>query len=704
MHALATPLFLESWMRLALMALVLAWTWESARRAHDRSFGASSWSWTGCVVSTWTLACLLVPALVLGAIGQLRFELWLPGTALAATLLWLGRSHAPPPVVDPEPVPSLPFRMVLFGLVLARGLFSLRNPPADVDSYFYHLPMIANWITTHTLGAAISEPPEIGTYFPGNGELLQMAAIGSIGRETLVALPGVVSIALLGVATRSIALLAGASPAMSEVAALALAGGPGVLATTMGVRIDTMLAAWFAVALFAALRYRAFGGRAHLSVLLVAAGMLGGAKGNGPGFAGLLIVAALLGRDPRVGLAEVARAPVALATGLLLGGFWFVRNLIACGNPLFPASVQLGPIRWNGILSRELMTRTTQLAVWREGHWGHLTPANLVLFYGPAFCLLVVLAIVASIARVIARRGNGAREPEMSPRATGAPDAARARATRLTLAWLGAACVWVFLVSPYSGVSYPARDGRPAILSTDNMRYLLPAMVALLPLAAASLSHLRRPWLVITLFVAALVMGLRTMWGHVIPGVALAAVIGWFWPRVAGGLVRYRAGRLALAVACAGTLALAATVVEPFRVRICDLVWDGYADRYPNLPASLLERLRIGARDRPIACVGLKTRWYYYGRTLGSRPLYVPVATSWKRATRPFHFVPDPRDRAERALWLANLAHSHAAFVVLAPLGGDCANPPIESMWCAADTARFRPFARHGCVVAYAVR
>jgi hypothetical protein len=413
-----------------------------------------------------------------------------------------------------------------------------------------------------------------------------------------------------------------------------------------------------------------------------------------------LLLAALLGRDPRAGLAELARCPAGLASGLVLGGFWFARNLIACGNPLFPASVEMGPIRWQGILSRELMTRTTQIAVWREGHWGHFTPANLARFYGPAFCLLVVLGLLAWLVRSIARRRERARvaAPEAAPIASN-------RSIRLTLAWIGAACVWVFLVSPYSGVSYPARGGQPAILSTDNVRYLLPAVVALIPLAAAGLAGLRLPWLVTILAVVALVFGLRPMWGHVVPGIVLAAVVAYLWPRFAAKPARrYRAARMGLAVLFASAVALGISTVEPFRERICDLIWDSYVDRFPNLPAAVLARLEPEAGDRPIACVGLKTRWYYYGRSLSSRPTYVPVATPWVRASSPYHFVPDPRDKAEHALWLENLAHSRAAFVVVAPLGADCTGPPIESTWCATDTARFRPVARHGCVVAYAVR
>src|SRR5213075_1988531 len=116
---------------------------------------------------------------------------WAIATIAAVNILWAwsrGRrfERATDPARGVTPAPSPVFVIAIVGLAIGRAMFGLRNPPADIDTLVYHLPMVAFWFQSGSLGAPLTFPPSIGTYFPGNGELLQLWTVFALHRETLM--------------------------------------------------------------------------------------------------------------------------------------------------------------------------------------------------------------------------------------------------------------------------------------------------------------------------------------------------------------------------------------------------------------------------------------------------------------------------------------------------------------------------------------
>ena len=674
----STTSLIPTWAGLALSSGTLAWIWTSARSRVRRTHGPMAPDDAWCATMVWVALVITAAALVLGLLGRLAFLPWCGVVALAGLWLRVGGT-----AIEAEPnsarearndaPPSAWFLVLLGGFLLGRALFSLRNPPWDLDSLDYHLPMIAHWLSSGTLGVALQQPAASATYYPGNFELLQMWAIASARRDTFVYWPVILSIGVMAVAARRIALALGARRAVAEALALALVSAPGIAGMTKGLQADTYLAALLAVALRFGMRYRERGMTADAAVVLGALALAAGSRFTGPAFA--VVVVTLIALAPGAGARRRLAAPIGLwCVALLTGGFWLVRNTIACGNPLYPTEVLFGPLHLPGLLPHALMSRTTQLAVWREGYAGQLTPAHLYRFYGQSLSLIGAGLVLWAVGRLARRRDSAPRDGAAWP----------------ALAAFAAATFALYLVSYYSGVNWPPRDGRPAVLTVANVRYLLPGLVAVLPMAAVGLSMSA-----VTVFGAvALGLGLtawqlRASLSHVGPGLALAALLVGALRVPVPAALRARLLPLAVPIVLGLPLALAATATDAVRERASSQAWDDYRTRIHVLPGALATRVRALAAGRPVACVGLHTVYPLSGRTFSGRPVYAPVALTWREATDPWRFASDPRERADHARWLANLESARAALMVVAI--EDTLTPPVEWAWCAADSARFRP-------------
>ena len=687
---LTTPL-IQTGASLALSIGTLAWAWTSARSRVRRDHGAIEADDAWCATLVWTALTVTATGLILGILGRLSFLPWCGAVALASA--WLRRAGGSTPggagetqQADAPAAPSAWFLMLLGGYLLGRALFSLRNPPWDLDSLDYHLPMIAHWLSSGTLGVALHQPVASATYYPGNFELLQMWAVASAGRDTFVYLPVIFSIGVMAIAARRLAIGLGARRAVAEALALALASAPGIAGMTKGLQADTYIAALLALALRFGLRYRERGSSADAALMLAALGLTAGSRFTGPAFA--VAVVALIALMPGTGVRRWPAVPGWLwPTTLLVGAFWLVRNTIACGNPLYPAETVLGPLRLAGLLPHALMSRTTQWAVWREGYAGQLTVAHLYRFYGVSLILIGLGLALGWIARRTRANPAGSRAAPEWP----------------VLALFALASLALYLVSYYSGVNWPPRDGHPAVLTVANVRYLLPGLIALLPLAARGLSV--NSWIAggcVALGIGLYGWQLRSLSSHVLPGLVVAAAFLAALRIPFSAAARARWTPIALPFVLGLPLALAAITTDAVRERASSLAWDDYRARIHVLPGALATRVRSLADGRPVACVGLHTVYQVSGRTFRGRPIYAPVAIPWREATSPWRFATDPRERADRAQWLANLESARAALIVVAT--EDSLRPPIERAWCAADSTRFRLVARDQGDEVYEIR
>ncbi len=681
-------------LRLLVSLALLLWVWRRSASLSKRLLGDPPWDLSLCATALLTATAVLLPALLLGALGWLRDWAWAASVALAALLLprlALISPRAENAGAALGDAPSKVFCTVLGGLLLGRALFGLRNPPADWDSLQYHLPMVGYWIQSGALGVAFRSPPALGAYYPGNVELIQMWAALSIGRETFMSWPGILGLGLLALATRRASLLLGAGRFSAEVAALSVVAAPGILQLTLGTRIDLLHGAWAACAILFLLYAQAFAHAGSLALALLALGLLAGSKANGPPLALLLLGCQLWSTWRRSGWQTLRAQRWSVPLALGLGLFWLVRNFAAAGNPMFPMTLRLGALHLPGLTDPAALARTSQLWLWLHGYAGHLTAGNLIRVFGWAVPLLALIALVGVLRGIVGRAARPGTQPPARPM----PD-------RGWLIAFVAGSFALFLLSPFSGSFSAPAPGRPPGLNVDNLRYLMPTLVALLPLAAAAVSAWGAHAVLngaLTLLVA---LGCARFARHVLPGVLLAALAVALAPRIARGqmsAVAKPASMIGLALLLGG----AATLVDAHRERIVDRIWDGYLARTHNLPSDIIRQLRQEAAGRPIAIAGMDAWSAYYGRDLRGRPVYVSPSEPWRATSRPYHFPSAAEGLARRDLWLENLGRSGAAFVVIGPPQGHCEAMPPEAAWCSQDSVRFALVARSGCDLAYRV-
>jgi hypothetical protein len=684
------PLFWHVLPRLVTSAAILVWGGASARRAVRTRLGDAPWDVVLLGAASVFALALTLPALLLGACGQLREWTWALGAIAAFAIVRWAPFGEPAALLGDTSAPSAPFLVAIGGTTLGRMAFSLRNPPADWDSFHYHLPMIAAWMQSGSLGVPMHSPAPFGQYFPGGGELLETWMAWSTGRDTLISWVGILGLAVLALATARLSRVAGAHPAVAEAAALGLAGAPGVMQLTMGAKVDHLLAAWFAIALLFAFRFRENGRRAELAIAIATLGLVPGVKSTGPVYAAMVLLVALVGRGFGARWRALLASRAAIGVAIVSGGFWYARNALAAGNPLYPAELIVGGRELRGLMGQEALRRTMQAFVWMEGHGGHLTIRNALRYYGPGLggCALGVLAWLALAAPRLVR----APRPHVDQR--GAAFAA-----------LAFACAVFYLFTPFSGLYLPAERETTLYLNFDNLRLLLPTGIAVTPVAAAGLSALGAPISVALAIGALWFVGMGAKLSHIGPGIALAGTI-WIVRRTlrrGGAMPHWPAVRLAAIVVSALALAWAVARVDPLREKGEAMAWDGHLTHIHNLPWARLREVRAEAAGRPVATAGVASWWGVYGRDFSGHPVYVPVEMGWEASQRPYHLRPEARRRPSAVRWRDNLARSNAAFVIVGALDDSCEVRFPEDGWCRGDPAHFEAVDSMGCSAVYRV-
>ncbi len=214
------------------------------------------------------------------------------------------------------------------------------------DATAYHLPKIAEWIRAGGFTREMGVHPHVS--FPAGFELVETWWAVFLRHDVLIEMAGVEFVLLAFAATRAMAERLGLDARAAFFAGLLFALVPGFHLSATSCMNDAPAAA-LVVALAALLA-----ARAPLPLLLLTAGLGVGVKPTfGFALPGMLLLAWLWRREPKA--ATSIPRPLAwglAAAGLLLGSFWYARNIAWYGNPFHPlgtpgfenpVAVQLGP-------------------------------------------------------------------------------------------------------------------------------------------------------------------------------------------------------------------------------------------------------------------------------------------------------------------------------------------------------------------------
>jgi hypothetical protein len=536
-------------------------------------------------------AIAALEVLALGLIGLGGSSVLL---AAAAALTWLAARLL---VSDPGVTPGTelaawwratapPLRLAValaLGAWLAWAVWLIRHPILGADSMIYHVPEVIEWVHNGRPGSISSLFPgyPVGAYPVTNEVLLAWAS--SIGRSFVPAMLwapfGVLLLATAGwVGLRELEVPRW--PAALALATLCLT--PALTHWQKnGAHTDLPALAWLVCA--AAMCAASVRRPALLPAVIIAAGLAVGTKTTTlPLTLLVLVIAAVIHRRRLTSLWR----PLALPTGvaLLVGGFWYMRNLVLHGSPFWPfvatpwGDPEPEVIAPTGEVVEQVYTRFLD------------TPVDTLDFvlgnWAKPFAGGLALLVAAMLAPLVARR----------------------RAV-LAAAATTAASVLIWMNAPFTGVSED--DAGQGALTT--MRYLLPAF-AVAALTLGLTSREGRRGLGYALATLAVALGLTT-WqlfdlgfpsvpavSTVLAGAALGAFVGWLallippgrlgWPRFGAVPAVVLAG-LVLSLAASGFVERyrSASVHEARRL----------ASAFPAMFDWFLARPEFRNGDQPIA-------------------------------------------------------------------------------------------------------
>jgi len=359
----------------------------------------------------------------LGVVGLFRRWVVIAACAVLGAVVVLVAQHGARPVRahDGGPLVSLgswckPVNVLAglgAGLVgaqwLAASVHNLRvGMRSSFDTLWYHGPMAANFVQDASITHIhYFDDNAITAFYPGGSEVLHASGILFFGDDVLSPLLNLVFLALAVLAAWSIGKSLGSAPA-SLLGALLVLGTPAFVRYEPGGGYNDVVGIAFVLAAVALLLRGNARGPA-----LVLAGVAGGLA-VGTKFTMLAPVGVLaLGVVLVTGRGRRFRVLSAWAGGIgVMGGVWFVRNVVVAGNPLPGLSFSLGP------LSLAALPSTTPI----DNVAGHLTDWSFLRHVfvpgwsetmGPGWMVTIVGGVLGGLliairARVVVARVAGA--------------------------------------------------------------------------------------------------------------------------------------------------------------------------------------------------------------------------------------------------------------------------------------------------------
>lgn len=340
---------------------------SAARPAAPRPVGG----WSDPVVALAGVGCLLasIQVLTLG-LGVLGIRLGRPlaiallAAAVGLSLGFASRLRSGP--AAPAPAPAPPTRMgrvinlSLAALAAAAVLWALETwaelwvitasrDPIDWDGLYYHIPPIHEWVLQGRVGFVTGLPDVPWVNTPMGVEVASFFVHQLAATSRLVDAGNLWFWPLGAAALAVIASRLGVGGGWRWLAGALLATVPVFLGRSATAYIDPGLSAGVMAALAAAclLAFDESRPRGWLAALFgMTLGLTMGAKATGVFLAALigLATAAVLARSGSAGSwrRRGALVGVAAAVALAVGGYWYLRNLIVTGNPLYPLQINLG--------------------------------------------------------------------------------------------------------------------------------------------------------------------------------------------------------------------------------------------------------------------------------------------------------------------------------------------------------------------------
>ncbi|MGH2882630.1 MAG: hypothetical protein ACRDPA_08040, partial [Solirubrobacteraceae bacterium] len=343
----------------------------------------------------------------LGTVGLFAFA---PIVIACLLVCWASLREAS--VGPGGPVRSLPRPTAASALAIALALLAAATVIAEwgalsiqsynvgirgFDSLWYHLPWAASFAQTgNVVSLRFTDVEYLTPFYPATAEMLHGLGIVLLGRDTLS--PG---LNLFWLALTLLAAYCIGRP--RGVGAGTLMGAAVALATTMVDYSQAGAAANDIVAIFFLLAAVALLVNGSLVLAAVAAGLAVGVK--------LTVLAPVLALT--VGVVVVAPHGRRMATArrwlgplILAGGFWYLRNLIAVGNPL-PWTSFAGVLPTPAAAMQQHTGFSVAHYVTSAGFWSHFAQPALAAGLGRWWWAVLAAAVIGPALCLLPTRRSG---------------------------------------------------------------------------------------------------------------------------------------------------------------------------------------------------------------------------------------------------------------------------------------------------------
>ena len=360
---LPRPLGIVIW---AFLVVALAWdAWRIARVLCPRDH----WFFVGAAAALLFQVLAATVVTLLGHAGVLSLAaqiLAVTAITAAVALLWprgaqpvLPAGAEPSGAESPGPLGHLGRAALVLGL-LASAVYALnavRYTPMTSDDMWYHLPMVAEWIRT---GATmpIETIPIVARAYPGFREAIIAFLSLPLRNEHLGIL--LWEVPLFAAAMYWLLRRFDVAPPLAAPAAAYALTAP---QTYEG--YDLALALHFIFALLFLQRFLLAPGWRDAALAGMSLGALAATKYSGVIYAGVLLVGAAVQALAQGGVGERWRALgrgvlLAAALAVVVGGVWYIRNILIYVNPLYPAEIRVaGYTLFEGPVTRESLVALT---------------------------------------------------------------------------------------------------------------------------------------------------------------------------------------------------------------------------------------------------------------------------------------------------------------------------------------------------------
>jgi hypothetical protein len=221
-----------------------------------------------------------------------------------------------------------------------RARFAATWGMPNIDTLAYHMPYSARFVQDGSFASlAFTEPDPLTTFYPANSELLHAIPMLFLGHDTLSPFLNLGWMALAMLAAWCLGRPFGASA--TTLLAFTVAGGCWLMTWSQAGDASNDITCLALLLCAAALLANAGRDVRMLALAAVPAGLALGTK-----FSLVAPVVALFAAVVIVVAPEVRRrvAVAWLVLVPLFGGFWYVRNLLATGNPFPQLKLGLGPL------------------------------------------------------------------------------------------------------------------------------------------------------------------------------------------------------------------------------------------------------------------------------------------------------------------------------------------------------------------------